>query len=85
MSKRLQVLLDEGEFRELRKLARRRGTTVAEWVREALRAARVRESPASVEQKLAVLRAAMAYEFPTADIEQMNAEIARGYGDGDLP
>jgi hypothetical protein len=40
MSQRLQVLLDEAELREIRKLARRERMSVAEWVRGALRRAR---------------------------------------------
>ena len=40
MSKRLQVLLDEPEWREIQKAARAERKTVAEWVRQALRTAR---------------------------------------------
>ena len=43
MTKRLQVLLDEAEWRELRRVARARRMTVAAWVRETLRSARRRE------------------------------------------
>ncbi len=46
MSKSLQVLLGEDELREIRRIARRNWTTVAEWVRQALRAARRETSPA---------------------------------------
>ena len=42
MSKRLQVLLDEQEFDDIQDIARRNRMTVAEWVRQALRAARRR-------------------------------------------
>lgn len=79
MSKRLQVLLDEAEFRAIRRIARREGKTVAEWVRQALRAARVSEPTGDVHKKLAALRKAMTYQFPVADIDQMNAEIEQGY------
>lgn len=44
MSKRLQVLLAEAKFRELRQVAHRHRMTVAEWVRQALCAAR-RQQP----------------------------------------
>lgn len=40
MSKRLQVLLDEPEWREVQRAARAQRLTVAAWVRQALRAAR---------------------------------------------
>ena len=79
MSKRLQVLLDERELRDIRKTARARRMTVAEWVRQALRAARRGESDRSVESKLAAIRRAATHSFPTGDIDQMNEEIERGY------
>ncbi len=53
--------------------------TVAEWVRQSLRAARRQESHVVVDKKLAALGRAVQYGFPTADIEQMNDEIERGY------
>jgi hypothetical protein len=79
MSKRLQVLLDEAEFAEIRKTARRHQMTTAEWVRQALRAARRTEPRVDARKKLAVVRAAVRHEFPTADIDQMLSEIERGY------
>ena len=85
MTKRLQVLLDEPEWREIRRAARSHRMTVAEWVRRALRVARRSESSGDVEKKLAAIRRAMTYQFPTADIEQMNEEIVRGYGSDSKP
>ena len=82
MSNRLQVLLDEPEWREIQRAARAERMTVAEWVRQALRAARRAVSTADVDQKLAAIRTAARHEFPTADIDQMNEEIARGYVGG---
>jgi hypothetical protein len=79
MSKRLQVLLEETEFREIRRVAKRNGMTVAEWVRQALRAARQREPTMEKQKKLEAVRAAVRHEFPTADIGTMLAEIERGY------
>lgn len=79
MSKRLQVLLDEAEFQELRRTARRQRMTVAEWVRQALRSARRREPTQSPERKLDAVRAAVRHEFPTAEIERMLAEVESGY------
>jgi len=79
MSKRLQVLLDETEFREIRRIARQNHVTVAEWVRKALRIARRNEPSADLERKLQVIRAAVAHDGPTCDIEGMLAEIEQGY------
>jgi hypothetical protein len=81
MSKRLQVLLDERELREIKRIARDQNMTVAEWVRQALRAASRREPLGSAAKKLEVIRAAARHAFPTGTIEQMLAEIERGYAD----
>jgi len=82
VTKRLQVLIEEAELRELRRVARRNNVTVAEWVRRALRAARRGEPTRDAERKLAVLRAAVRKDFPAGDIGQMLAEIERGYPSG---
>ena len=87
MSRRLQVLLDEAEFAEIRRIARRHRLTVAEWVRQALRAARADEPATEPHRKLKVVREAAKGAYPTADIDQMLAETERGYrsdfADGD--
>ena len=79
MSKRLQVLLDEAEFAEIRKAARLSRMTVAEWVRQALRRARREEPMTDSQQKIALVREAARGSYPTADIDQMLSEIERGY------
>ena len=58
MSKRLQVLLEERELKEIQRIARGQRTTVAEWVRQALRNARQREPLGDTGRKLEVVRAA---------------------------
>jgi hypothetical protein len=85
MSQRLQVLLDEAEFAEIRRVARRHRMTVAEWVRQALRAARRDEPVEEPRRKLAAVREAARGSYPTADIATMLAEIERGYVTGDEP
>lgn len=79
MSKRLQVLLDESELAELRRAARLNHMTVAEWVRQALRRALRQEPTMDARRKLSVVREAARASYPTADIDQMLAEIERGY------
>ena len=79
MSKRLQVLLDEREWREVQRAARASHATVAEWVRQALRAARARTPGSGAARKLDTIRAAARHTFPTADIDRMLEEIERGY------
>ncbi|MDO8666597.1 MAG: hypothetical protein Q7J79_08290 [Gemmatimonadales bacterium] len=85
MSKRLQVLLDEKEFKELRQAARRQRMTVAEWVRQALRSARRQEPERDADRKLAAVRAAARHDLPTADIDTMLAQIESGYLGGASP
>jgi hypothetical protein len=79
MSKRLQVLFDEGEFREVQEAASREGIPVSEWVRRALRDARRREPRGDLDEKVRAIRAAAGHNFPTADIDEMLGEIERGY------
>lgn len=79
MTKRLQVLFEDDELREIQRLARQHRMTTAEWVRGSLRAARDAEAGAGVGQKLAAVRTAVAFAFPSADIDVMLGEIERGY------
>jgi hypothetical protein len=80
MSKRLQVLLEDEEMREVRRAARLARVTVAEWVRSALRAGRQAAPASAPDRKLAVVRAAARHAFPTGEIGTMLAEIESGYG-----
>lgn len=83
VTKRLQVLFDEDEFKDLQRVARAHKVTVAEWVRQALREARQRVPMTDASRKLDIVRAAAAYEYQTADIATMLAEIERGYSTGE--
>lgn len=79
MSKqRLQILLDDQELRELRQVARTHGLTVSEWVRRTLREGRRREPAGDLDAKLRAVRTAARHEFPTAEIDEMLADIERG-------
>lgn len=79
MPKRLQVILQDSVYREIRRVARARRMSIAEWVRHALDLARRREPTTEVEKKLAVVRAAVKHNGPTADIDVILDEIERGY------
>jgi hypothetical protein len=79
MSKRLQVLLPDREMLDIQRLAKREHLTVGEWVRRALREARMSRPVIDPETKLKAIRRAATYSFPTADIDQMLNEIERGY------
>ena len=79
MSKRLQVVLSDAEYRAVARAARAERTTVSAWVREALREARAKRPSRDAVDKLRVVRAAARHEFPTGSVEQMLDEIERGY------
>lgn len=80
MSKRLQVILDDEEYREIQRAAAEQRMTVSEWVRQSLARQRRSEPVVDVGRKLEVIRAAAAHrDGPAVDIEQMLAEIERGY------
>jgi hypothetical protein len=79
VSKRLQVLLPDQEMNEIQRFARRERLTVGEWVRRALRDARMRQPVNEPEAKLKAVRKAARYSFPTADIDRMLSEIEQGY------
>ena len=75
--------MDDAEYREIRSVARRARLSVSEWVRQALRAARREVPSVDADRKLQAVRAAIAYEFPTADMDAMLREIEAGYGTDD--
>jgi hypothetical protein len=79
MAKRLQVILQDPEYREIQRVARSRHMSIAEWVRQALAVARRQEPLGNVSQKLEAIRAAARHFYPTADIDTMLAEIEAGY------
>jgi hypothetical protein len=79
MSQRLQVVLQEDEFEEIRNAAAAQRMTVPEWVRQSLRAACRGVPGRSVLDKQRAIAEASKHRFPTADIADMLAEIEHGY------
>lgn len=79
MAKRLQVILQDPEYREIQRMARSRSMSLAEWVRQALDLARRREPLGDVGKKLEAIRAATKHDYPVSEIGDMLAEIERGY------
>lgn len=79
MSTRLQVVLDDRELAEIRESAERAGVTVSEWVRQSLRRARRESARTDIDARLATVRAAARHAFPAPHVDQMLAEIERGY------
>ena len=78
MTKRLQVLFEDGEYAALQAAAASRGMTVAEWVRQALAEARRDASTADVDRKLAAIREAREQE--KLDIISVSKIDEKAYG-----
>ena len=85
MAKRLQVILQDPEYREMHRIARARGMSLAEWVRQALSVARRHEPLGESGKKLDVIRAAARNAYPTADIDEMLQQIEQGYRPAERP
>jgi len=71
MAKRLQVILQDPEYREIQRMA--------------LDLACRREPLGGASKKLEVIRAAAQHDYPVGDIDTMLAEIEKGYGTGPQP
>jgi len=85
MAKRLQVILQDSEYREVQRAARARHMSIAEWVRQSLQFACRREPVGDLAKKLAAIRAAAQCSFPVRDIGGMLEEIEKGYSNGWRP
>jgi hypothetical protein len=79
MAKRLQVILQDPEYREIQRMARTRHMSLAEWVRQALQRARHREPIGDTRKKIEVIRSAAHCDYPAGNIDAMLAEIEDGY------
>ncbi len=80
MSKRLQVVLEDSEYRDLEHWARRQRTSVSAVVRRAIREFRQSEATREPQRKLQVVREAARHAYPAPEIAQVLTEIERGYG-----
>jgi len=81
MTKRLQVLFDDDELADIKRMAKRQRKTTAAWVRDALRAARADATSPDPSPKLRAVREAVTYDYPTGDIGELLADIERGFAD----
>jgi hypothetical protein len=82
VSKRLQVLMSDEEYACVRSAAISQKVPLGEFVRRELRSSCANSGARSADEVFRVLDWAMKCNFPTADIEQMNEEIERGYRTG---
>jgi hypothetical protein len=82
-AERIQVILQDAEYKEMQRAADAQRVSIAAGVRQALSAARRREPLSNIGRKLAAVRAATRHSYPMADINDMLAEIERGDGVAD--
>ena len=80
MSKRLQVVVNDEEYRALAAAARRREQPVAAFVRDALRRSLEDEAEPTPEERIAAILRFARFAGPTGDIEEVLAEIEEGRG-----
>lgn len=78
MSKRLQVILKDAEYRELQRTARQQGMTVSQWVRDAIRSAKAREPARGTVRKRGAVREASRHSYQRGDISAMPASSRAG-------
>lgn len=79
MAKRLQVILQDPEYRAVQRAAKSRHLTVAAWVRQAIAEARRSSPEGDARRKLGCVREAVRHSYPSGDIEVLLREIDSGY------
>jgi hypothetical protein len=80
MSKRLQVILPDDEYRALADAAREQGKPIARVVRESLHRALAEETRTAPDKRIAAVLRFARFTGPTGDIDQILGEIERGRG-----
>jgi len=80
MSKRLQVLFDPKEYKELAMAAKKSGLSIGEWVRQVVRASIRSQSVRPGDAKMKAIRALSQHRFPSGEINQILDQIEKGRG-----
>jgi hypothetical protein len=78
MSKRLQIVLPDDEYRALADAAQRQGMPVAQLVCESLRRTLAGEPELEPEQRIAAVLRFARFSGPTGEIDQLLQEIEGG-------
>jgi metal-responsive CopG/Arc/MetJ family transcriptional regulator len=82
MSKRLQVVLPDDEYRALERAARRRRKPISQLVRDSLRQTVAQRDDVEPEKRIAAVLRFARFSGPTGDIGQLLAEIEQGRAGG---
>ncbi len=78
MSKRLQIVMPDDEYRAVTEAAQRQGKPVARLVRESLRRTLAEESVMAPSERIARVLQFARFAGPTGDIDSLLEEIERG-------
>jgi hypothetical protein len=80
MSKRLQIVMPDEEYRAVRRAARERGAPISRLVRDSLRRTLAEDQSRPPEERIAAVLRFARFDGPTGDIDQLLAEIEAGRG-----
>jgi len=80
MSKRLQIVLSDDEYRAVAEAAEQQGKPVARIVRDSLRRTLAEDAAFDPERRIAAVLRFARFAGPTGDIDQILEEIERGRG-----
>jgi hypothetical protein len=75
-------MVTDSEYEELKARADSDKVSIGEWVRRAIRRSSLESSVGRTDQKLAAIRRALDYQFPTGDIDTINRDIEEGRSAG---
>ncbi|MGH9815425.1 MAG: hypothetical protein ACRD5F_14915 [Candidatus Acidiferrales bacterium] len=81
-TRRTQILMEPGEFRHLRSLARQRKTSIAQLVREAVR--KVYLEPSEPENRQAIVERMLSMNLPTIEWADAKKEIEDAHAEADI-
>lgn len=78
MSKRVQIVMPDDEYRAIARAAKRAGKPVAQLVRESLRRTLAQDVERAPEDRIAAVLRFAKFEGPTGNVDSILAEIERG-------
>jgi hypothetical protein len=78
MSKRLQIVMPDDEYRAVARAAKQRGKPISQLVRESLRQAVAEDAEQDPDKRIAAVLRFARFSGPTGDIDQLIDEIERG-------
>jgi hypothetical protein len=80
MSKRLQIVMPDDEYRAVARAAKIRKKPIAQLVRESLRKTLAEERERPVDERIAAVLRFARFSGPTGDIDEILADIEAGRG-----